>query len=141
MTVCTIVLTVVSCMIDPATKVSPTEAVKLMTHSFVYVPTIDTGEARVTIMPDATTQPYVPPTYPLTPGSYTPFYPYPFPYLYPGLADGFGLSGFSQGVMMRDRVDHKDATAPAAAPSVPAAPATTAPAQRGSVPLGRLGIR
>jgi hypothetical protein len=66
MTICTIVLTVVSCTVDPSTKLSPADAAKLLApHQFVYVEPA-TGPT-VTYIPYTPPNAYpIPPTYPLT---------------------------------------------------------------------------
>jgi hypothetical protein len=119
----------------------------LIARHFVYVPPIE--GPTVAIIPDSEPAQYaVPPTYPLTNNSYpnTPFYPpiYPAFYPSPGFSEGFG--SLTPSVVVREIIREQEAPrlqpgppAPLPVPAPAPAPAKNAP--RGSLPLGRLGIR
>ena len=137
----------------------------LLARQFVYVPPAprvqrdaeDFGPT-VTIIPDSTPQPSIPPTYPLTNNWYTPFYPPIYPSFYGWPLDGVqGIPGsFSfplprehdrQGVVERGADEDHEAT-PLRQPRPPSPPPSLTPPKedrptppRGSLPLDRLSIR
>jgi hypothetical protein len=124
----------------------------LLARQFVYVPPPTPGRdaedsgPMVTVIPDSTPQPYIPPTYPLTNNSYAPSSPSPYPFLYPVFSDGFGAGKLSQGVVIRGASEDHDAprlgqVRPPSPPPAPAKEDRPAHQARGSLPLGRLSVR
>jgi hypothetical protein len=146
-------------------SVTPAVWQGLLARQFVYVPPTprvqrdaeDFGPT-VTIIPDSTPQPSIPPTYPLTNNSYTPFYPPIYPSFYGWTLDGVqaipGSFSFPlrreharQGVVGRSADEDHDAPpfrqpVPSAPPPPPSPAKEDRPAPpRGSLPLGRLSVR